>query len=247
MSSTTAPEQALAGRSAVVTGASRGIGLEIADALNRCGVQVVMLSRDVGVSGDAARERQWIARGHAPFAAFSVHQAYRDITEKTAAQVQAHLGRAPDILVNNAAEFYVAAAHETSAEDFERTLTVNLTSHFALVRAWLPQMRERGGGHIVTIGSIADHTPLPGNVAYGASKYALRGMHEVLREELRGTGVRTTLVSPARVDTTIWNESGAPPEPRHGMLAATDVAAAVMYALAQPATVNVDEIRLSRA
>lgn len=244
MSSTTAAEQPFAGRSAVVTGASRGIGLEIADALYRSGAQVIMLSRDVGVSGAAARARGWTRQ---PWAAFAVHQADTDITEKTAAQVREHLGRAPDILVNNAAEFYVTPAHETDADDFARTLTVNLTSHFVLVRAFLPEMRERGHGHVVTIGSIADHTPLKGNVAYAASKYGLRGMHEVLREELRGTGVRTTLVSPARVDTTIWNESGTAAEPQQGMLDATDVADAVLFALTRQAMVNVDEIRLSRA
>jgi len=247
MSSTTAAESPLAGRSAVVTGASRGIGLEIADALNRAGVQVVMLSRDESTTMAAARERQWASRGGAPFIAFSVNQADRDFTGQTAAKIRSHLGRAPDIVVNNAAEFYVTPAHETSIDDFERTLTVNLTSHFALVRAYLPDMRARGDGHIVTIGSIADHTPLPGNVAYAASKYALRGMHEVLREELRETGVRATLISPACVDTTIWDDAGAPAEPQRGMLAATDVAAAVLYALTQPATVNVDEIRVSRA
>jgi NADP-dependent 3-hydroxy acid dehydrogenase YdfG len=246
MSSTTAAES-LAGRSAVVTGASRGIGLEIADALNRAGVRVVMLSRDLRDSMNAALDRQWPSRGKTPFDAFAVEQGSLDSTEVVAAQIRAHLGAAPDILINNAAEFYVASAHETSTEDFAHTMTVNLTSHFALVRAWLPAMRERRAGHIVTIGSIADHKPLPGNVAYGASKYALRGMHEVLREELRGTGVRTTLVSPARVDTSIWNDSGAPIEPPDGMLAATDVAASVMFALTQPATVNVDEIRVSRA
>jgi len=247
MSSTTAADSPLAGRSAVVTGASRGIGLEIADALNRAGAQVVMLSRDANVPMATARDRAWSSRGRTPVVAFPVQQDHRDSTEKTAATIHAHLGRAPDIVVSNAAEFYVRSAHETSGEDFERTIMVNLTSHFALVRAYLVEMRQRRGGHIVTIGSIADHTPLPGNVAYGASKYALRGMHEVLREELRGTGVRTTLVSPARVDTTIWDDSGAPPEPAQGMLAATDVAAAVMYALTQPPTVNVDEIRVSRA
>jgi NADP-dependent 3-hydroxy acid dehydrogenase YdfG len=205
-----------------------------------------MLSRDVAVTTQATRARGWTDQS---YAAFAIHQAYLDVTDRTIRKVSDHLGKAPDIVVNNAAEFYVTPAHETAVEDFQRTLTVNLTSHFAIVRAFLPEMRARRAGHIVTIGSIADHTPLRGNVAYGASKYALRGMHEVLREELRGTGVRTTLISPARVDTTIWDDVNASVagETEPGMLAATDVAEAVMFALTRAETVNVDEVRMSRS
>jgi len=232
----------LAGRSAVVTGASRGIGLEIADALLRSGARLVLLARNTSAMRETAGQRGWTHGVDV----VTVDLADIDSTRHAAVAVRSRLGDAPDVLVNNAAEFYVTPAHETSVEDFERTLTVNLTSHFALIRELLPGMRTRGSGHIVTIGSIADHVPLRGNVAYGASKYALRGMHEVLRKELAGTGVRTTLVSPARVDTDIWNDAG-PVDPQEGMLAATDVAAAVMFALTQPSSVNVDEIRVSRA
>ena len=236
------PPPTLAGRSAVVTGASRGIGLEIADALHRAGARLVVLARTVPAMRDTARQRGWADS----FDVVAVDLADTDSARRAAATARAHVSGTPDILVNNAAEFYVTPAHETSLEDFERTLAVNLTSHFALIREFLPGMRARGSGHLVTIGSIADHVPLRGNVAYAASKYALRGTHEVLRKELGGSGVRATLVSPARVDTDIWNQAG-PVEPHEGMLAAGDVAAAVMFALAQPATVNVDEIRLSRA
>src|SRR3954464_4586690 len=180
MSSTRAVETPLAGCSAVVTGASRGIGLEISDALHRAGVHVCMLSRDVAVTTQATRARGWADQS---YAAFAIHQAYLDVADRTIRKVSDHLGKAPDIVVNNAAEFYVTPAHETAVEDFQRTLTVNLMSHFAIIRGFLPEMRARRAGHIVTIGSIADHTPLRGNIAYGASKYALRGMHEVLREE----------------------------------------------------------------
>ena len=112
-------------------------------------------------------------------------------------------------------------------------------------------MRERARGHIVTIGSIADRVAFPENGAYAASKFGLRGLHEVLRAELRGSGVRATLVSPGPVDTALWDEIDPDNRPgfspRASMLAADAVASAVVYAVTQPADVNVDELRLSRA
>jgi NADP-dependent 3-hydroxy acid dehydrogenase YdfG len=112
-------------------------------------------------------------------------------------------------------------------------------------------MRKRGNGQNVSIGSIADHTTFPENGAYSAAKFGLRGLHGVLRAELAGSGVRSTLISPGPVDTPLWDEVN-PDEregftPRAKMLRPEDVAAAVRFVVAQPATVNVDELRLSRA
>jgi NADP-dependent 3-hydroxy acid dehydrogenase YdfG len=103
----------------------------------------------------------------------------------------------------------------------------------------------------VTVGSIADRAAFPENGAYAASKFGLRGLHEVLRAELRGTGVRATLISPGPVDTALWdavdpdNRPGF--TPRASMLDPDAVANAVIYAVTQPADVNIDELRLSRS
>jgi NADP-dependent 3-hydroxy acid dehydrogenase YdfG len=110
-------------------------------------------------------------------------------------------------------------------------------------------MRARGSGHLVTLGSVADRNIFAGNAAYSASKYGLRAMHEVLRAELRGTGVRASLVSPGPVDTDIWdpidpdNRPGF--TPRAQMLRAADVAEAIRWVIVAPAAVNVDELRFS--
>lgn len=245
MSSTTAREPGtLAGRVAVVTGASRGIGRAITHALHAAGARLVLLGRDAGAMS-ALAERLGANRA----AIFTVDFARPEDVAAAARAVRRDAGP-PDILVNNAAQFFVQPADETGLEDFERTLAVNLSAHFALVREFVPEMRRRGTGHVVSIGSVADRTPLRGNAAYAASKYGLRALHEVLREELRGTGVRATLVSPARVDTTIWDDVTPPadvPGAQPGMLAASDVADAVLFAVTRAPTVNVDEIRLSRS
>jgi len=112
----------------------------------------------------------------------------------------------------------------------------------------VPHLVQRGAGHLVTIGSVSDHVAYSGSAAYAASKYGLRGMHEVLRQDLSRTGVRTTLVSPGPVDTPIWDPVDPDSKPgftkRSAMLQAEDVAAAVLYAVSQAPRVDVTEIRL---
>jgi NADP-dependent 3-hydroxy acid dehydrogenase YdfG len=112
-------------------------------------------------------------------------------------------------------------------------------------------MRARRRGDIVSIGSIADHATFPGNAAYAASKHGLRALHDILRLELSGTGVRVTLVSPGPVNTSLWDEID--PDSREGftprtrMLSPDAIAAAVLYAVTQPPEVDVELVRLSRS
>lgn len=161
------------------------------------------------------------------------------------------LGGAPAIVVNNAGSFFVALARDTSVDTFAATLAVNLTAPFAVVRALLPAMSASREGHVVTIGSIADRMAFPGNAAYAASKYGLRALHEVLRAELKASGVRVSLVSPGPVDTDLWNsidpDGQAGFTPRSEMLSPEAVAEAVHWVVTSPAGVNVDELRLSRS
>jgi NADP-dependent 3-hydroxy acid dehydrogenase YdfG len=159
---------------------------------------------------------------------------------------------APDILVNNAGIFRVATVEETPVDVFSEMIATNLVGPFLFARAFTGRMRERKSGHVVTIGSIADRTIFTGNAAYSAAKFGLRAIHEVMRAELKGTGVRASLISPAATDTEIWqNVTVTDPvgagRTKRPMLNAPDVVAAVMFALTQPEHVNVDELRLSHS
>jgi NADP-dependent 3-hydroxy acid dehydrogenase YdfG len=231
----------LAGRWIVVTGASRGIGAELAHRLAADGARLALIARSRDALTTLADE----------LGAEPVVCDVGDTTqiERAAERIETLAGGAPDVVVNNAGIFSIAAAHKTSVEQFRRTLDVNLVAPFALVRAFLPGMRARGSGHLVTLGSVADRNIFAGNAAYSASKYGLRAMHEVLRAELRGTGVRASLVSPGPVDTDIWdpidpdNRPGF--TPRAQMLRAADVAEAIRWVIVAPAAVNVDELRFS--
>jgi NADP-dependent 3-hydroxy acid dehydrogenase YdfG len=103
----------------------------------------------------------------------------------------------------------------------------------------------------VTIGSVSDHVAFTGSVAYGASKFGLRGMHLVIAAELARTGVRCTLVSPGPVNTDIWDPVDPDSRPgftkRADMMRAEDVADAVVFAVTRPTRVDVTELRLMPA
>jgi NADP-dependent 3-hydroxy acid dehydrogenase YdfG len=233
----------LGGRTAVVTGASRGIGLAVARALAGAGASLTLMARD-------AQRLHAAARGLAA-RVIACDIGNTDELERGIAEVAGRTGGAPDILVNNAGLFELARIEDTTPRAFEVALEVNLLAPFRFIRAFLPAMRERHDGHIVSIGSIADHTTFPENGAYGASKSGLRALHDVLRAELHGSGVRTTLVSPGPVDTPLWD--AIEPDTREGftprarMLPAEAVAAAVLYAVTQPANVDVELVRLSHS
>ncbi|MEP6904855.1 MAG: SDR family oxidoreductase [Gemmatimonadales bacterium] len=237
---------ALAGRTAIVTGASRGIGSAIARGLADGGARVGLIAR--------TRPALEQLRAELGESAVVIECDVTDIgsVSSAAARVREAFGGAPDIIVNNAGLFRVAPLDTMSPEDFVGSVQTNLVAPFLVLHEFLAEMRARQRGHVVTIGSVADREIFPENAAYAASKFGVRALHEVLRLELNGTGVRATLVSPAAVNTELWNgfDTGANQQrfpTRDNMLDADAVARAVMFAVTQPPSVNVDELRLSRA
>ena len=236
----------LAGKTALITGGSRGIGAACARALGGAGAALILVARDA-----AALKK--VASG-IPGARVTTHSCDLSNPDQLPTLLEAvrKAGKdAPDIIVNNAGAFTIAAIEDTSVDAIKTALRLNLASPFLIVREFLAAMKKRGSGDVVTIGSVSDRKAYPGNALYAATKFGARGMHEVLREETRGTGVRATLVSPGPTDTDIWdpvdpdNTPGF--TPRAKMLEPSAVAQAVLWAVTQPAGVNVDELRLSHS
>jgi NAD(P)-dependent dehydrogenase (short-subunit alcohol dehydrogenase family) len=236
-------EGALQGRTVLVTGASRGIGLACARLLAEQGAWVGMVARSRAPLAEAAAE----FGGHAIPADLSAPTAVHTI----ATYLDEVLGGSPDVVVNAAGVFSLAPLARTDPAEFERHLAVNLQSPFLLVRAFLPRMLERRSGHIVNIGSVAGRVAMAGNASYSASKFGLRGLHEVLSEEIRGTGVRATLIEPAATDTPLWDpldpDARADLPSRSQMLRPEDVARAVLFAVSQPEGVEVSVLALRAA
>ncbi|HEX6923880.1 MAG TPA: SDR family oxidoreductase [Longimicrobiaceae bacterium] len=235
--------ESLQGRSALVTGATRGIGLAVSRRLVEAGARVVMVAR---TEGEVTRMAADLGGLPVP-GDVSTAAGAQDVRRRA----EVMLGGVPDILVNSAGSFLLAPIAETDPEAFLRQLEVNLAAPFYLIRALLPSFLERRSGHVVNIGSVAGRVALPGNGAYGASKFGLRGLHEVLAEEVRGTGVRATLVEPGATDTPLWD----PIDPdrrddlpsRSMMLESDDVARAVLYAVTQPEEVEVTLVAIRSA
>ena len=225
----------LACATAVVAGASRGIGLAVAEALSGAGAHVTRLARSLA---DAERDGGTDLRCDLTDAAAVARAASRVVEARGA----------PDLLVHAAGVFLVASLVETTPDAFGAQLAGNLVAPFLVLRAFLPAMVARHRGLIVTVGSVADHQAFTGNAAYGAAKAGLRGLHEVLRRELRGTGVRATLVSPGPVDTALWDP--VDPDHREGftrraqMLRTDDIAAAVLFVATRRDGVAIPELRI---
>jgi NAD(P)-dependent dehydrogenase (short-subunit alcohol dehydrogenase family) len=235
----------LEGRSIVVTGASRGIGLATARALSGAGGLMFCLAR-AGTRLDDA-----VASLGRDAVAVPCDLEREDEVDRAVDAIVSACGGAPDALVQAAGVFPLALFQQTGATEFEAALQVNLLGPYRLAQPLAARMRARGSGHVVTIGSVADRTAFPENVAYAASKFGARAVHEVMREELRGSGVRVSLVSPGPVDTHIWDaidpdrRSGF--TPRAKMLRPEAVADAVLFLLTRDPETNIDELRLSRS
>jgi len=242
MSSTMGAER-LTRTTAVVTGASRGIGRAIAQALIDAGARVALIARNEIPLREVAERSD--GRGLAIACDVSIAAHVMSAVEI----IDDAFGGAPDVLVNNAGAFNLATIDSLDPSAFSTDLETNLVAPVRFARAFLPGMRARGRGHIVSIGSVVDRTVFPENAAYAASKHGMRALHEVLRLETRGSGVRATLISPGPVDTPVWDaidpDNRAGFTPRAQMLSAQAVADAVLYAVTQPPDVNVDELRLS--
>ena len=228
----------LAGQVALVTGASLGIGAAVAKALAAEGAQVIRVARSLA---DGAK---------GPFEDIRCDLTNPDQVERLGSQVLDQYGP-PAIVVSNAGSFLLRPLEATSAEELETQLAVNVRAPFAVAKAFLPAMRKAGRGTFITVGSVADHVGLPENAAYAASKYGLRGLHETLLAEYRGTGVRLTLVSPGATDTSVWDPFDPDQRegfiPRAAMLRPADVADTILFVVTRPAHVHIDWLRLGPA
>ncbi|MBU6365619.1 MAG: SDR family NAD(P)-dependent oxidoreductase [Gemmatimonadetes bacterium] len=245
MAATAGPLPALAGRVAVVTGASRGIGRAVATALAAHGAAVWLLAR-------GAAEVEALAAELGPLA----RPAPCDVADAASlAPVLARLaGDAdgpPDLLVNNAGIFPLGGVEAVAPDTFTAALAVNLAAPYRLLHALLPSMRARGRGDVVTIGSVADRRVFPGNAAYAPSKFGARALHHAVREETVGSGIRCVLVAPAATDTPLWDPHDPDHTPglpsRATMLRPEDVADAVLWAVTRPPHVTIEELRLARS
>lgn len=190
---------------AVVTGSSRGIGRAIASALLREGMKVVISSRTQSDAERAAKELA--ALGEVRGLQCDVRD-YDQARSLIASSAEAFGGI--DVLVNNAGIGIFGAAGELSPGDFRAVIETNLMGTYYCCHEAIPQMRKRGGGYIINIGSLAGKNPMRGGSAYNASKFGLRGMSEAMMLDVRYDNIKVSTIAPGSVLTRF---GGREPDP----------------------------------
>jgi NAD(P)-dependent dehydrogenase (short-subunit alcohol dehydrogenase family) len=222
----------------LITGASRGIGRAIAEKLAAGDMTLLLHGRDTVALAETCKAVE-------PKCAKVVKLIHDLATEKGVANLISQVGSEPlNVLVNNAGIAVVKPFREITPDEWKQTLGVNVTAPFLLMQRFAGQMPP--GSSIVNILSVAAKTAFPNWSAYCMSKFALEGLSQSVRAELREHCIRVINIYPAATDTEIWDDV-AGDWPRDKMISAGQVADAVAYALDRPANVAVENITLSNA
>lgn len=207
----------------LVTGASSGIGRETALRLARAGASVIALGRDEAAVRAVAEKTS----GSYVTADLSISEE----VDAAAAQALSVAGRV-DVLVNNAGEGWAGVFTSMDLDVADRLVRTNLMAPIRLTRALLPGMLERGRGHVVNVASIAGHVGVREEAVYAATKAGLIAFSESLRQELAGTAVGVSVVSPGVVSTSFFDRRGRPYQRRRPRpISAERVADAILRAI----------------
>jgi NAD(P)-dependent dehydrogenase (short-subunit alcohol dehydrogenase family) len=197
----------LNGKTAIVTGGTKGIGRAIAEALVREGLSVCISARHADEVERATSELGELGEGNITGAVCDVRD-YEEVKALVAHTV-AELGGV-DILINNAGIGLFASVEELSPEDFRAVLETNLFGVFYCCHEAIPQMKLRGGGYIINISSLAGVNAHPQMAAYNASKFGLNGFSEALMQEVRHDGIKVSYIMPGSVNTNFGGEEPGP-------------------------------------
>ncbi|GMV99745.1 MAG: short-chain dehydrogenase [Candidatus Hydrogenedentota bacterium] len=231
----------LKSKTAIITGAGRGIGRGIAVAFAQQGCDVAILARSVdelevtaGLVRDAGRAAVVL-----PCDLSDAGQALH--SGGKAVQALGHV----DILVNNAGYASFKPFVESPVEEWRRTFDVNVFGVVSMIQAVLPSMIERKAGRIINISSVAGLKPISNQSSYVASKHALNGLTKVLSMELRESGIRVHSVCPGGVDTRLAAEA-MPERDRSNWMTPEDVAHACLFLATQSERAHTDEIVVRR-
>ena len=217
---------ALAGKAALITGASRGVGAAVAHALAGAGARVGLASRTVDDLGldDAV-------------------SVACDVTDMASVQhavdaVAGELGRL-DIVVANAGVGSYGDFLDLPLEQLDAMIDVNLKGTLYTARATLPHLVAAGGGDFLSLASVAGLRAFPGEAVYNASKFGMVGFTRALDHEMRERGVRCTCICPGGVATDFAMGTGRTPDMVEGMMTAEDVAEVVLFTVTRPPSLRI--------
>lgn len=213
----------LPGKSAIVTGGTRGIGRAIAAALVNAGVNVCISARKRSEIDETVAALTAQKKGRLTGIACEVrdYSQVRAVFERCVSQFGG-----VDILVNNAGIGMFATVEEMPPEDFRAVLETNLFGVYYCCHEAIPLMKQRGGGYIINISSLAGANPHPRMAAYSASKFGLNGFSEALMQEVRHDGIKVSYIMPGSVNTEFGGDT--PTDEKSWQLQPTDIAQVVL-------------------
>ncbi len=214
----------------LITGATSGIGAATARALAP-DFRLVLVGRRTARLAELVHEFGGAAWG------ITADLTGDGVPRKVIDEAIAKTGRL-DAVVNNAGMFATAAIGALTPEHVEHQWRLNVLAPMLLTQAALPHLRGARGGTIINVSSVAAEAAFTGCGAYAASKAALEAWSRCLREELRGTNVRVSVIAPGATDTEIWPESA--PYDRTRMCRSADVAAVIRAAITLPFSASID-------
>ncbi|MFD2749482.1 SDR family oxidoreductase [Virgibacillus siamensis] len=234
----------LSGKTAVVTGASSGIGAEIATHLAAEGANVVLAARRKNMLNELVQSINENESGDA--IAVETDVTNKDEVDLLAEKAVNTFGKV-DIYVNNAGLMLLSKVQKGHVDEWDQMIDVNIKGVLYGINSVLPKMLERKNGHLVNVSSVAGHEVSKVNSVYSATKFAVRALSMGLEKELARTGVRVTNISPGAVDTDLASrgtdeEIISKIKESNRKLKSDDIARSVVYAVTQPDYVNVNEI-----
>jgi len=235
------PER-LAGKVALVTGASRGIGRAISTALAKENATVVLAAR----SGEKLKDTANLVTQAGGNAEIVVTDLADEQAVKNLVKVTTERFARLDILVNNAGVTHSAALQETKTADWDRCFQVNARAPFILCREALPLLRKAESAYIINIASVVGVKGYPLQSAYTASKHALRGMTISLAEELKGSNIHVHLLCPGGVDTELVQKV-RPDIKKQDLIQPEEIAELVLYLVTHKGNAVIDELHIRRA
>ena len=209
---------------AVVTGGTRGIGYSVAQALMAEGAKVFICGRDPEFLKSAVRNLDSKANGCVDGMVADVR--HYDHCRKLIHGAAERFGGI-DILVNNAGIGVMKPVDQLTPEDWDATIETNLSGVFYCCREAIPLMRQRGGGYIFNISSLAGVNAFAGGSAYNASKFGLNGFSEAMMQDVRYDGIRVSYIMPGSVDTDFGTVPGTKPRATWKLIG-EDIAKAVI-------------------
>ncbi|MRG86857.1 SDR family oxidoreductase [Salinibacillus xinjiangensis] len=229
----------LTGQSAIITGASRGIGKEIAKQLANEGVKLSIL----GSSDQIHKTKEELhAEGYEDVLSFQVDVAKEKAVEEVVQATNNAYGSV-DILVNNAGIGLFKPVEDVTVEEWRKTFDVNVQGVFLFTKAVVPIMKKAKFGTIITISSDVARYTIPNGALYTATKYAVQGFMGAISQEVREHGIRVGTVNPGMVDTYFADSKQGDPS-KKDWLKVKDIANAVTYMARAPKHMMIDELHL---